>query len=147
MLKVAYQLGVEVAVKEAAGEATAAKGISTLGKGTWGGLKSFFTAAKVREALRNIAATKEPGIKMMPGYGARFPPTVEALTVLSDKGVKGIDKAINLLSEAVRPDVSTAVRKQLRSALVPYMAMAGIGGAALGGPALAKKVFPGLRGD
>ena len=146
MLKVAYQLGVEAAVKEAAGEATAGRGLMTVGKEMLGGVKDFFSASKIREALRNIAS-KPAAAKSMPGFGANLEATQAARTVLEAKGEQGINRTLKYLEEALARDPGAAAHDQLRSALRPYLATAGVGGAALAGPPLAKKIFPGLEGD
>lgn len=146
MLKIAYHLGAEMALKEAAGEASAARGLKTVGKDVWGGIKGFFTGEKVREALRNIGASPEVA-KKMPGFGAELLPTQAARTVLEAKGARGVTEALKHLTEALTRDPGSAARAQLRSALKPYLTTAGIGGAALAGPPIAKGIFPGLRGD
>ena len=146
MLKIAYRIGVAAAMKEAAGEASAIGGLKTLGRGAWGGIKDFFTADKVRAALRNVATNPEM-TKKAPGFGAELGATQAAQTVLEAKGAKGVTQALKHLAEALTRDPGSAARKQLRSAIMPYLGVAGAGGVALGGPLLAKKVFPGLRGD
>lgn len=123
MLKIAYQIGVEAAIKEAAGEATVAEGLRTVGRGAWGGLKDFFSAAKIRNALKDIGA----------GTRVRVEKPVERV----------VQGKLTTLPEMVDMPKYHALMK----ALHPYLGVAGVGGAALGGPPLAKKVFPGLRGD
>ncbi|RLC88616.1 MAG: hypothetical protein DRJ03_01720 [Chloroflexi bacterium] len=125
-MKQAYNIGVELALndvgllKTSAVDPTLLTGLKRLFGGAASGTKDFFTARRVREALKNLGNVSETGTPKL---------TAEGQYLFGAPGAMG------------KTPIQLA-RQDVMGALKPYGAAAGLGGLAALTPGILETVYP-----